>query len=241
MCLIGHLPDTLADRCILIRMQRKRGLEKCARLRESFAAAADLRRQCVRFAADHLSAIASAVPPLPEALDDRAGEIWEPLFVLAGLAGADWPDRARQAATASSGNTEQDPAIRTLLLDCCLILQDAPGEKIFSYELVSLLACYRDRPWMLPLKGKPPTELWLASQLRPYGIRPSMLRIAGTIRRGYAANDFLEPLRRYISPSELDPLLGEPQRPARSVSHVNPSDPTLKTADPNLDLLEDGL
>jgi len=29
----GRLPDTLADRCILIRMQRKAGREACERLR----------------------------------------------------------------------------------------------------------------------------------------------------------------------------------------------------------------
>jgi hypothetical protein len=35
---------------------------------------------------------------LPSGLNDRAGEIWEPLLALADLAGGAWPGRAREAA-----------------------------------------------------------------------------------------------------------------------------------------------
>ena len=41
-----------------------------------------LRQQCARFVADHAEAIAQLKPPMPESLNDRAADIWEPLLVL---------------------------------------------------------------------------------------------------------------------------------------------------------------
>ena len=64
-----------------------------------------------------------------------------------------------------------------------------------------------DRPWMQLAPGKAITELWLAQQLRPYGIRPRMLRLAGKLSRGYAMEECMEAFRRYIPRSEGDALL----------------------------------
>src|SRR5262249_7875824 len=47
---IGRLPDTLADRCIVIRMHRKTQFEQCERLRNLDAA--DFKRDCIRFVAE---------------------------------------------------------------------------------------------------------------------------------------------------------------------------------------------
>jgi len=91
---IGPFPDTLADRCIIIRMQRKTSAEKCDRSRDLDAV--PLKQQCLRFVADHAAEIATAKPQLPPELNDRAADIWEPLLVLADLAGAtgpNWLDR----------------------------------------------------------------------------------------------------------------------------------------------------
>src|SRR5258706_16149917 len=88
---IGRLPDTLADRCIIIRMQRKAIHEECDRLRNLVAA--PLRQKCLRFVIDHRQEIADAQPQPPEGLNDRATDIWEPLLALADLAGGDWPQK----------------------------------------------------------------------------------------------------------------------------------------------------
>ncbi|MDB6059021.1 MAG: hypothetical protein JWO95_2865 [Verrucomicrobiales bacterium] len=81
---IGRLPETLADRCIVMRMQRKMVAEKCERLKSLDGEI--LRRKCARFVQDHAEEIQSAQPTIPEALNDRAADIWEPLFVLADIA-----------------------------------------------------------------------------------------------------------------------------------------------------------
>src|SRR5205085_4324149 len=73
---IGRLPETLADRCILIRMQRKTPRETCERL--DLQVAAELRRKCARFVLDHEDAIACARPQMPAGLPDRVCDIFEP-------------------------------------------------------------------------------------------------------------------------------------------------------------------
>src|SRR5437867_5981802 len=57
---IGHLPDTLRSRCILIRMQKKMAQEECERFEEDKPLLLRLRRQCLRFVLDHTEAIAQA-------------------------------------------------------------------------------------------------------------------------------------------------------------------------------------
>jgi len=82
---IGRLPQTLADRCIVVVMQRKLPSERCERLRDIDAET--LRRKCLRFVLDHAEAIRAAKPAIPEGMNDRAANIWEPLLAVADLAG----------------------------------------------------------------------------------------------------------------------------------------------------------
>ena len=44
----------------------------------------------LRYVRDHEAAIAKARPEMPAGLNDRAADIWEPLLVLADLAGDGW-------------------------------------------------------------------------------------------------------------------------------------------------------
>src|SRR5437868_6792758 len=111
---IGRLPDTLADRCIVIRMQRKRPDEECERLKKLDAA--ELRAKCARFVRDHSAEIAAAQPSIPEELNDRAADIWEPMLVMGDLAGGDWPEKARQAALSLSASVQENNPIGSLLM-----------------------------------------------------------------------------------------------------------------------------
>jgi Protein of unknown function (DUF3631) len=54
--------------------------------------------------------IAEARPTLPEELNDRAQDNWELLLAIADAAGGHWPQKARQAALALSGEKEE-PAL----------------------------------------------------------------------------------------------------------------------------------
>jgi putative DNA primase/helicase len=205
MAAIGRLPDTLADRCILIRMQRKTSREHCDRLRDLDTT--ELRQKCLRFAADHAAAVASARPEIPPSLNDRAADIWEPLLALADLAAGPWPALARQAAVNLTATAHDSNPIGALLLDIFIIFVESKADRLFSRDLLDALnQRFSDRPWTDLRKGRQITDLWLAQMLRPYGVRPRNIHIAGIQAKGYLLDEFKDVFRRYISRAELDAL-----------------------------------
>jgi hypothetical protein len=233
---IGRLPDVLADRCIIIRMQRKTIEEQCEPSRNLDAE--PFRRQCKRFVLDHAPRIAAAQPQRPELLNDRAADIWEPLFALADLAGGDWPQKARQAAIGLSAATQEINPISTLLLDLFVIFTLAPENRLFTRDLVYRLnARSADRPWAESLHGKPVTDLWLAKQLRPYGIKSRTIWIGDEHAKGFLEEDLQDTMRRYVSRSDLDALKAEWAAQRRPVLHSAPDEgrPKTKNREPNVE------
>ncbi|MGZ5544094.1 MAG: DUF3631 domain-containing protein [Limisphaerales bacterium] len=198
---IGHLPDTLSDRCIVIRMQRKTNHEPTQRLRH--LQTKDLRQQCEAFVATHANAIATAQPDIPNQLNDRAADIWEPLLVLADIAGGDWPQKARTAAIALSTRANESNPIGALFLDILLCYTANNTDRLHTRAILEYLQQRGMRPWNETLK-KPINDLWLAQQLRPYGIRPHSTRIAGVQAKGYYESDMLDAFRRYVPESEIN-------------------------------------
>jgi hypothetical protein len=204
---IGALPPTLADRCIVFRLHRKTVEEKCERLRRFNSG--DLKRKCLRFVLDHAEKIAAAEPEMPQELNDRAADVWEPLFVIADLAGGRWPQLAREAAIGVAAGSGDSNPIGVLLFDIFMQFRIVDAERMFSSELVKRLNGYGARPWKDLLRGKPVDERWLARQLSPYGIRPRNLRINAIQGRGYYEQEMIEMVRRYLPKAEARALLDE--------------------------------
>jgi hypothetical protein len=204
---IGRLSDTLADRCIVFRMQRKTPNEECERMRNLDTI--DLKRQCIRFVADNSEKIANASPEIPDALNDRAADIWEPLFALADIAGEDWPQLAREAAEGLSKDPHDGNAMGSLLLDIFVIFIESGSEKLFTFEILDWLNHRLHRPWAESRNGREVTDLWLAKQLRPYDIKSRNIRIGENQAKGYHQADFMDAFRRYIPSSETDALREE--------------------------------
>jgi hypothetical protein len=211
---IGRLPDTLADRCIVIRMQRKTADEECERLRSLDGAA--LRRRCVQFVMEHGDGIGGARPEIPDELNDRAADIWEPLLALADLAGGDWPKKAREAAISFSTNSQERNPLGSLLFDIFVLFSMHQAKKMFTRDLVDgLNGTFTDRPWSELTRIRTVearqgvTEKWLAQQLRPYGIRPITIRVEERVGRGYLYDEFLDIFRRYVPRSEVEEFRAE--------------------------------
>jgi hypothetical protein len=209
---IKHLPETLQDRCIVIEMHRKKPSEKCERLKGIDGT--ELRRKCARFVLDHSEAIGKAEPAIPAELHDRAGEIWEALLVLADLAKGGWPERARRAAVAMVRSGHEEGAIGALLFDIMICFLRENRERVFSRTLTAELNAQGDRPWAELKRGTQATELWLARELRPYGVRPRTMWIGEEAAKGYLIEDFKEVFGRYIPRKEAKALLEEITGPA---------------------------
>jgi len=201
---IGRLPETLADRCIMLRMQRKTPGEQCERLRNLDAN--HLRRRCARFVLDHRADIASVHPTLPAGLNDRAADIWEPLLALADLAGGAWPEHARQAALALTTTATENSPQAALFLDLSLLFASAHSDRLFSRTVIEVLNHLEDRPWTEANRGRPITELWLAQQLRSYGVQPRTLRLGDVQAKGYLAEDLKPVFTRYLPRADVGTL-----------------------------------
>ena len=207
--LIKSLPDTLEDRSILIKMQRKRTHEGVERLRYSslLAETKELRQKSLRWGQDSEEELKFSYPDLPPELDDRAKDSWEPLVAIGDLCGLG--DEARRAARALSGNrAEGDSEIRTQLLqDIRSAFREEKVDHLPSANLVKHLTSLEDRPWPEWRRGKSLTAAGLARLLKPFGIAPKQIWTGSANVRGYEIKQFLETFSRYVSTSKvLDPL-----------------------------------
>jgi hypothetical protein len=207
IAMIGRVPDTIADRSVLVRLERKLVTEKCAPLTEFKPKS--ITSKCVRFANDNNGRITQAARETAPGLNDRAADTFEPLFVLARMAAAGWFEKAAAAAVflTSSQNTDLQGA--GLLLDILIIFVDCNAEKMFSRNVVS---CLRgEGEWIASphFTGKPLNELLLAQALRPYGVRPTTIRMGEEVNKGYRIDDFKESLRRYVPQKDIDARLEE--------------------------------
>ena len=203
---IGHLPATLRSRCVIIPMQKKMPEELCDPFDENDPVLLRLRRQSLRFVLDNASAIAKARPELPKVLSDRSTQIWEPMVIVADLAGGDWPALAREAAVGLSGGAAANSPVGALLFDIWRLFALAGGGRLFTKTLVQELNRLPDRPWGEKRHGKGITEPGLAEELQPYGIRSRTMRIGRMQAKGYLEEDFQEAFQRYISRSDMDAL-----------------------------------
>jgi len=178
IALIKGLPDTLADRSVIVHLMRKPSGATVQRLRkrdsEEFRT---LRGQAARWAQDHSHELVDADPDVPEALHDRAADNWRPLLAIADLAGGHWSQLARQAACELTG-AEQDSAVNvTLLSDIKTAFADA--EVMRSADLVAKLVADPESPWAEYSRGKPLTQRQLARLLRDFQIIPETVHPPG--------------------------------------------------------------
>jgi len=204
---IGHLPDTLKDRSIELELRRKRKDETRERLRHAdLAEFIEIKRKLARWANDNMEALRIARPALPDALNDRAQDCWEPLLAIADQVGGEWSKIARDAAIAISGIDEQAPSINEELLADIKQVFEKHGDRIISTaQLLEKLCSDDDAPWATWHKGKPMTPRQLAMRLIEFGIAPKQRRLNdGSNLKSYALYEFEDVFNRYLVRVSLD-------------------------------------
>ena len=190
---LGDLPTTTADRTIRIHLERRTPDEKIERFRQRPVAllAEPLYEQAARWADAHLDTLTDSWPNLPDELDDRAQDVWEPLLAIADELGGEWPARARTAAiTLSTGEVREDDSLSTRLLNDVREVFDAGVEdKYRTADLIALLSEIEESPWG-DYYGKPISVQGLSKLLKPYRIKTMPVWIDGTTVRGYKREQF---------------------------------------------------
>lgn len=206
---IGKLPDTIMDRAIILELRRKMSDEKVERLRHAEDGLFErLASQIARWANDNAAAIRSARPYLPESLNDRAQDNWEPLLAIADCVGGDWPMLARHTAVTMAGKEYDTASLSSeLLADIRTVLDRRVGDKIGTADLLAELIRDEEAPWATYNRGKPLSPRQLAKKLGEYGIKPSTQRIGGILCKGYLLSDFADAFARYVISPEAAPDL----------------------------------
>jgi putative DNA primase/helicase len=196
-----RLPDTTISRCIIIELKRKKPSDRVDHFDHlDDAALVNLRRQAQRWAMGNVATLKTAAPQLPAGFDNRLGDNWRLMLAIADVAGGEWPDQARQAATAVAKVTDPGVSIGVkLLADIRDIFASKAVGRIPSAELVEALVQIEGRPWADWKRGKPITQNALALQLAPFAIMSGNMRVgADRVVKGYQVAQFQDAFERYL-------------------------------------------
>ncbi|MGA4849471.1 DUF3631 domain-containing protein [Streptomyces sp. G5(2025)] len=194
---IGDLPDTIMDRTVVLRMQKRKAGEKVAsfRLRDSVPELNALRDKLAAWLGPLRSKAARMIPDMP--VEDRAADTWEPLVIIADLAGGHWPDRARAACVAMTRHEavqDEQSSLKTRLLRDIhrIFAQNQNPEALSTQDLVAALIQDADAPWAeYGTKGL--NAYHLGNLLRDFNIGSANYRFEkGRQAKAYMRNRFLD-------------------------------------------------
>lgn len=231
---IGNLPDTIMDRAIVIRMQKRKAAEKIAqfRSRTSVPALNKLRDRLGAWLTPLAETAADLVPEMP--VQDRAADTWEPLVLAADLAGGDWPAHARNACTAMTryeADQDEETALKTRLLRDIrqIFAKHGNPEALRTHELIEALRSDSEAPWAE--HGTNGLNAYhLANLLRDFDIKPANIRFAeGRQAKGFTRNKFHDAWERYYP----EPSTPAGEAPTRGPL-VPPAGPVAATPPPGL-------
>ncbi|UED85031.1 DUF3631 domain-containing protein [Streptomyces profundus] len=199
---IGELPDTVMDRSIVIRMRRRADGERVSpyRTKRDSPRLRAIRDRVAAWAHPLTAHALRLEPQMP--VEDRAADTWEPLIIVADLAGGPWPARARAACArmvADEARAEADhPDNARLLADVRRVFAAAGDPDCLSTDqLLFALNSDPEAPWGEHTRTGL-TARALARLLRDYDIRSGNVRMPDhTQRKGYTRAKFTDAWRRY--------------------------------------------
>jgi putative DNA primase/helicase len=202
--LIGDLNETLADRCIEIRMERKAG-ERIERfrfarvksesetLKQSIEAWAQAQHPAISDWYQHNELLF---------LEDREEELWLPLFAVCAVLAPDRLDELQNVALALSGakgGSESNEWGIRLLAHIRIIFTTSGTDRITSETLQGTLRQLPENPWDAWNHGNGIYPRDIAKLLKPFSIYSQNIRLDETkVAKGYMRTSFEDAWKRYL-------------------------------------------
>jgi uncharacterized protein DUF3631 len=217
---IGKLPDTIRDRSVPIPLVRRTRDEQVNRFRKRDTETEAITIRSGLEAWSKLPGIVEALrearPALPDALSDRQQDICEPLFVIADMAGGDWPTKARSdlVTLCGQGQDETESVGAKLLSDIREAFNSEQADRLSTQRLLDVLVAQEtDSPWAvwwerdLQDGNRNGPAQKMARMLKPYRIIARVIRLPDdSTARGYRADDFQEAWKRYLPENTPNPV-----------------------------------
>ncbi len=200
---IGTIPDTIADRSIPIRLERRRRDETVERfLRRDVEPVGELLRERAAAWADrNTDFLRDARPSMPDELNDRMQEGCEGLVAIADALGYGEGARGALVEVFSVERVDAHESMRLrLLADIRTVFEgrDHPSG-ITTNRLLSELYAIEDAPWS-NYYGRSLEARDLAALLGHYGVSPTTIRTkGGEVKKGYKRDPLYEAWTRYLS------------------------------------------
>jgi hypothetical protein len=214
------LPATTLGRCLLIELRRRKSSEPIERFQhKDDAGLSELRSRLARWAADNEDVLHDAKPSMPAMFDNRRADNWRLPLAIADLAGEDWGDKARLAATMIEGAADVSTIGVRLLSDIKRIFDEDGGEVMLSSVLVAKLIENPEAPWVEWGRGKGLTQNGLATLLGGgsgygrgsrggFGIHSQTVHPVGSLHgRGYKRSQFEDVWARYLPSSSPEAVI----------------------------------
>ena len=195
---LSTLDSATVSRCINIRMQRKRPGQKVARLRGYDGS--ELMQKCLRWVQDNRQRIETDRAEMPEAMGDREQDIYEPLFVLANLAGGAWPNIIKETALGLCGKSADAPQDSASLLLGWIktYFDESRAEKVSSGELAKWLNERQDAPFTSWNNGKGIGQNEIRRLLGGFDIKPDTVRFGDKTAKGFKRDWFNDAFAAYL-------------------------------------------
>ena len=204
---IGTLPDTVADRSIPIRLERRTRGEPVERFRRRDAEpeATALTERIQAWAARSAAGALEAPPAMPEELSDRMQEGCECLVAIADALGCGRHARAALVALLTAERLDDQESMRLrLLADLRAVFDARDAERgkrtrsIPTSQILRALWDMKESPWGT-YYGRQLDDRDLAALLRHYGVKPVPIKTAsGKVLRGYRRDALHEAWKRYL-------------------------------------------
>ena len=198
---IGTFPGTIADRAILVPMQRRKDSETVGRFlyKRTELEGVSLRDRASLFVAKQRQDIeASYCSAELDFISDRDAEAWAPLFAILAIADVSRLAELKASALAltrtKAANSEDDSLALRMLADVRSVWPEHEP-KIFTMELIRRLKGIEDGPWVSDdrLDGRK-----LSRFLKPFGITSASVQIDRENKKGFYREEALAAFGRYL-------------------------------------------
>ena len=204
--MIKRPADTLLDRSIVIRLQRKLGTDPVTSLPlEAENEYLSIRQKCLRWAEDNIDELkGDRELTTADIGNDRARDNWIPLTAIAQQC-----DLLPEAQSACRQLTlkEDDSLTVALLADIQQIFREENKDKLPSKTLVKKLIAIEERPWAEYSRGKPLTQNKLADLFKDFDVHTHQAKVGAKNLKHYLLSDLKPLFERYLKKDNTLPPL----------------------------------
>jgi putative DNA primase/helicase len=203
IAMIGEMPETLKDRSIHIRLERKSPDEKVETVPEQGPDELSLLcSRLVRWVADNSNAVARVKPEALGLNNDRAEDNAKPLLAIAAIMGGNWLERAQGAFEAHAEAEDKTLSHgEWLLTDTARAFAHRASSQLLTADLLDFLYAQEEAPWRTFNHGRAMTARDLAGMFKQFGISSIQMRHGSgqeKVGRGYQREQFTQVFARYV-------------------------------------------